>query len=236
MKKILITALIFFSIPLHNAAQAQVISAEGFKVLVKNQIKADLRQFNLENAEVNIGNVPVEQLTLPEGKVSVEVISNSNGTAPKEYKKINVLVNGKIVRTLYVQAEVKAYKYAAVAREMIQRDRAITPQSVEFKKVDVLKYLNTSLSEKDVEKGLIAKKVFYPGEVISKKFTASRPDVMKNAIVAVHFKTESNLNIVVEGIALNQGCIGDVIQVKNKKLNKTYTGTIVGENKIEIQI
>ena len=60
--------------------------------------------------------------------------------------------------------------------------------------------------------------------------------MLKNAIVAVHFKTESNLNIVVEGIALNQGSIGDVIQVKNRRMNKTYTGTVVGENKVEIQI
>ena len=236
MKKILITALIFFSIPLHNIAQSQVISAEGFKVLVKNQIQADLRKYNLENTEVNIGNVPVSQITLPDGEISVEVISNSNGTAPKEYKKINILVNGTNARTLYVQAEIKAFKNAAVAKEMIQRDKAITLQSVEFKKVDVLKHINTALSEEDIARGLVSKKVFYPGEIISKNFTAMRPDVLKNAIVAVHFKTESNLNIVVEGIALNQGCIGDVIQVKNKKFNRIYTGTIVGANKIEIQI
>lgn len=236
MKKIIITALIFFSVPLHNAAQAQVISAEGFKVLVKNQIHADLKKYNLENAEINVGNVPVSRITIPDGTVSVEVISNSNSTAPKEYKKINILVNGTNVRTLYVQTEIKAFKNAAVAKEMIQRDRAITLQSVEFKKVDVLKHLNTAISEEDIARGLVSKKVFYPGEIISKNFTATRPDVLKNAIVAVHFKTESNLSIVVEGIALNQGCIGDVIQVKNKKMNKTYTGTIVGENKIEIQI
>lgn len=236
MKKFLITALIFFSIPLHNACFAQVLSADGFKVLVKNQIKADLKKYNLENAEINIGNIPVSQLTIPDGKITVEVISNSSCTAPKEYKKINVLVNGATVRTLYVQAEIKAFKNAAVAKEMIQRDSAITLRSVEFKQVDILKYLNTALSEEDVASGLISKKVFYPGEIISKRFTASRPDVLKNAIVSVHFKTESNLNIVVEGIALNQGCVGDVIQVKNKRMNKTYTGTIVGENKIEIQI
>lgn len=236
MKKILLTALIFITASLHNACKAQVVSADSFKMLVKNQICTDLKKYNLENAEVNIGNIPVSQLTLPDGKVSVEVISNSNGTAPKEYKKINILVNGANVRTLYVQAEIKAFKNAAVAKEMIQRDSAITLKSVEFKQVDVLKYLNSALSEEDVSNGLIAKKVFYPGEIISKKFTASRPDVLKNAIVAVHSKTESNLNIVVEGIALNQGSIGDVIQVKNRRMNKTYTGTVVGENKVEIQI
>ena len=236
MKKILLTALIFITASPYNACMAQVISADSFKMLVKNQICTDLKKYNLENAEVNIGNIPVSQLSLPDGKVSVEVISNSNGTAPKEYKKINILVNGANVRTLYVQAEIKAFKNAAVAKEMIQRDSAITLKSVEFKQVDVLKYLNSALSEEDVSNGLIAKKVFYPGEIISKKFTASRPDVLKNAIVAVHFKTESNLNIVVEGIALNQGSIGDVIQVKNRRMNKTYTGTVVGENKVEIQI
>ena len=120
MKKILLTALIFITASLHNACMAQVISADSFKMLVKNQICTDLKKYNLENAEVSIGNIPVSQLTLPDGKVSVEVISNSNGTAPKEYKKINILVNGANVRTLYVQAEIKAFKNAAVAKEMIQ--------------------------------------------------------------------------------------------------------------------
>lgn len=111
MKKILVTALIFITASLHNACIAQVISADSFKMLVKNQICTDLKKYNLENAEVNIGNIPVSQLTLPDGKVSVEVISNSNGTAPKEYKKINIFVQiGTNVRTLYVQAEIKAFK------------------------------------------------------------------------------------------------------------------------------
>lgn len=117
MKKILLTALIFITASLHNACKAQVVSADSFKMLVKNQICTDLKKYNLENAEVNIGNIPVSQLTLPDGKVSVEVISNSNGTAPKEYKKINILVNGANVRTLYVQAGIKAFKNAAVAKE-----------------------------------------------------------------------------------------------------------------------
>ena len=59
MKKILLTALIFITASLHNACMAQVISADSFKMLVKNQICTDLKKYNLENAEVNIGNIPV---------------------------------------------------------------------------------------------------------------------------------------------------------------------------------
>ena len=49
MKKILLTALIFITASLHNACKAQVVSADSFKMLVKNQICTDLKKYNLEN-------------------------------------------------------------------------------------------------------------------------------------------------------------------------------------------
>lgn len=215
---------------------AQTLSAEALKSLVAQQIKSDMKRYELDEIEVNVSNPAVQSFTLPDGKVSVTVTSNSNGLNPREYKKVNICVNKKIVQTAFVQAEVKAYKTVAVAREMIARDKAIPCQAVEMKKTDVLKYINETMTLDDLSKGLLAKKVFYPGEVLSRKYTASRPDVLKDAMVSVNFKTDNNLIIAVEGIALNQGNVGDTIRVKNKRLNRIYTGTIVGENRVLIQI
>lgn len=237
MKKLFSTLLISTLIlGTGTGCLAQTLSAQSFKNIVENQIKTDLKGYNLEEIEVNITNVPVESFSIPDGKISVSVTSNSNGLNPREYKKINILVDKKIVRTTFVQAEVKAFKSVAVAKTTISRDKAISFQSVEIKKVDVLKNINETLSSEEIAQGLLAKKAFFPGEIISKKYTATRPDVLKDAIVSVNFKTENNLTIAVEGIALTQGNIGDTIQVKNKRLNRVYTGTVVGENRVQIQI
>ena len=55
-------------------------------------------------------------------------------------------------------------------------------------------------------------------------------------MVTVTFKTGQNLNISIDGIALTQGNIGDIIQVKNKRYNKIYTGEITGINQVLVQI
>ena len=72
--------------------------------------------------------------------------------------------------------------------------------------------------------------------MITKRYTISKPDIVKNAMVTVNFRAGSDLNIAVEGIALMQGNIGDTIQVKNKRFNKIYTGEITGINQVLVQI
>ena len=64
----------------------------------------------------------------------------------------------------------------------------------------------------------------------------SKPDIVKNAMVTVNFRTGNALNIAVEGIALMQGNKGDTIQVKNKRFNKIYTGEVTGVNQVLVQI
>lgn len=215
---------------------AQTLTLEQFQNLVAKQIKTDFAQYNLDDLEVNVNRLPVSKLTLPEGKVTVKVYSNSKALVAKEYKKVEIYVNKTYAQTYYVPTEVKAYKYAAVAKEMIQRDKIIPLQAVEVKKVDVTSNLNNTLNASDLAPGLVAGKIFYPGEIITKRFTKSKPDVVKNAIVTVNFKTGSDINIAVEGIALTSGNIGDMIQIKNKRFNKIYTGKVSGTNQVLIQI
>jgi len=241
MKKILNTTLIMLTVTAIwalslNSCFAQTISAEQFKVLVSNQVKQDLNVYGLDEVEVNVGNVQVEKFTLPDGNLTVQISSNSGNVSPKEYKKVSILVDSKNVQTAFVSVEIKAYKNVVVAKEAIYKDKAISSRVAELQKVDVTRYLGETFSMSDLEKGLLAKKMFYPGEVITKKYVASSPDVLKDALVNVSFQTDTNITITVDGIAMMQGNIGDIIQVKNKRLNRIYTGKVVGENQVLVQI
>lgn len=237
MKKLVKIALIsFILIGFGTQSFAQSLSAAQFKSIVAKQAKKDLEQFNVDESEIIIGHLPVEAFELPDGKVTVEIISNTNSLTAKEYKKVNININGHYARTYYVPIETKAYKYAAVAKEMIPRDRVVPLQAVEFKKVNVIGNLNNTLNLSDISKEIIAVKVFYPGDLITKRYTKSKPDIVKNAMVTVNFKTGKDINISVDGIALTQGNIGDSIQVKNIRFNRIYTGQVTGVNKVLVQI
>lgn len=219
-----------------SVCSAQTLSADQFKAIVSAQAKKDLQKYDIDECEVTVGHLPVQSFALPDGKVTVELVSNGNSMTPKEFKKVNIKVNGAYARTYYVPLETKAYKYVAVAKEVIQREKVIPLQAVEFKKMDVMGNLNNTVSAGDIARELVATKVFYPGNMITKRYTISKPDIVKNAMVTVNFRAGNDLNVAVEGIALMQGNIGDTIQVKNKRFNKIYTGEITGVNQVLVQI
>ncbi len=236
--KILLTASLILNMSgMAQQCFAQTITAEKFKALVSAQAKKDLQKYNLDECEVTITHVPVQNFTIPDGKVTIEIVSNGyqNLTA-KEFKKINVIVNGNYARTYYVPLETKAFKYVAVAKETIQRDKVIPLQSVEFKKMNVIGNLDNTLNAADISRELVATKAFFPGEMILKRYTISKPDIVKNAMVTINFRTDSNINVAIQGVALTQGNKGDTIQVKNKKFNKIYTGEVIGVNQVLVQI
>lgn len=219
-----------------HICQAQVVSAEKFKSLVVQQAKKDLQKYNIDDSEISVGHLPVSSFTLPDGKISVEIVSGSNNLSAREFKKININVNGKYARTYYAPIETKAFKHVAVAKEVIQRDKIVPLQAVEFKRMDVVGNLENTVSLDDISKELVATKVFYPGEMITKRYTMAKPDIVKNAMVTVNFRAGAGLNITVEGIAMMQGNVGDTIQVKNKRFNKIYTGEVTGVNQVLVQI
>lgn len=240
LTKILLINLIMtaaISVGIAQKCAAQTLSAEKFKSLVAAQAKKDLEKYDLDECEVTVGHLPIQSFNLPDGKITVELVSNGyNSLTAKEFKKVNIRVNNAYARTYYVPLETKAYKYVAVAKEVIQRDKIIPLQAVEFKKVDIMGNLDNTVSASDIAKELVATRMFYPGNLITKRYTMSKPDVVKNAMVTVNFRTGADLNVSIEGVALMQGNIGDTIQVKNKRFNKIYTGEVTGVNQVLVQI
>lgn len=240
LTKILLINLIMtaaISVGIAQKCAAQTLSAEKFKALVAAQAKKDLEKYDLDECEVTVGHLPIQSFNLPDGKITVELVSNGyNSLTAKEFKKVNIRVNNTYARTYYVPLETKAYKYVAVAKEVIQRDKIIPLQAVEFKKVDIMGNLDNTVSASDIAKELVATRMFYPGNLITKRYTMSKPDVVKNAMVTVNFRTGADLNVSIEGVALMQGNIGDTIQVKNKRFNKIYTGEVTGVNQVLVQI
>ena len=236
MKKILSTILTTLILTSGMCVDARTLSADVLKILIADEIKSDLASYKPDEVIVGVSNLPVESITIPEGKVSLSVTSNSKGFNPKEFKKITIMVNKKPVKIIHAATTIQVFKNVPVAKEVIARDKAIGLRSVELKKVDITRNLDDVLTLEDLSAGLIARKMFYPSELITKKYTISRPDVVRNAIVSVNFKSGDNLSVIVEGIALSQGRVGDTIQVKNKNYNKIYTGVVVGENRVQVEI
>ncbi len=236
MKKLLSIFFIFLITGISSKAHSQVLFAQKLSELVKQEQQKELIEKDYKDFEVNVLNIPFEKVVVPDGEISIKLNSNSAELTSKEYKKVDIYINSKYERSVGVPVEIKIYKTILTAKEQIQRDCELNKNNTVLKKYDILTVMQVSLDEKDIESNLISLRMYRPGEIIDKRFTKLKPDISKNSVVTVVFKSDNNMNVTIDAVALSDGKIGNLISVQNKIYKKIYTGRVVGPNKILVEI
>lgn len=218
-------------------AFARVVDQQEIKDAVYEKVKIDLEKTDLDDFELSVGDLPFDQLNFPDGNLEIK----PDGLLTKNYTsrmitRVSFYVDGKYIKAVGIPISIKAYKMVYVAKEPIAKEDLITIDKVKLKLTDISNNTKKFLSERDFQRGVKALKPFNADEVISERFTRATPDVKRNSIVKVIINSKNTIYVTTEAIALADGRIGDVINVQNKKLNKVYSGKIIGENKILIKM
>ena len=215
---------------------AQVITKKDIVPVVEKSISQDLKSKGFKNIEVNIVSVPFIQLSVPDGKITYKVSSNSKTVTSRCFMIVSIYSNGDFVRTVGIPVKISALKDVYVAKENIGRGAVLTANILQVKTMDITNTYITPLEYGDLTKSYVTTKIFPAGAVIDKKHLKSQPDIMRDAAVTVYFSTKKNIAVTLDCIAVSEGNIGDVISVKNKKYNRIYNGKIIGENKVLVRI
>ncbi len=236
MKKLLSILLILLASSLSHEVKAQsAVTTKLIPVIEAAQVK-ELKAKGYNDVEVSVLNIPIENLTLPEGNISVKINNIQDRFVSKEYKKVDIFVNSKYQRSIGVPMEMKIYQNILVSREVIPRDSLISYKNTEVKRLDILSLTQSVLEEKSFNKEIIATKMYRAGEPIDKRFSKSKPDIIKNSQVVVIFKADDGMSITVDAVALIEGNIGDLVSAQNKIYKRVYMGRVVGPNKILVEI
>lgn len=236
MKKILSVIVFIFFFSAGTKVQAQIINAQTFEKLVIETQTKDLLAKGHKEVEVKVINVPLKTIQLADGKITLKINSNQTDINSREYKKIDIYVNGNYERSIGIPVEVKVYETVMVAKNTIFKDNLLTSKNIEFKRCDIAATMQKPLLIQDQSQEMLATKVYKPGEIIDKRFCKIRPDIARNANVTVIFKTSNDLSISVDGIAISEGNIGSMVSVENKTYKKVYMGRVIGTNKILVEI
>lgn len=236
MKKILSILLIFVICSLGQTAKAQVVPMIKLIPMIESEQVKEIKSKGYSEVEVSIVNIPLAKITLPEGTISLKINSNSTSVIAREYKKVDIYVDSKYQRSVGVPVEIKIFQNILVAKEPITKDSLLTDKNIELKRYNILSLSQNALDEKTLSKGIIATKMYRTGEIIDRRFSKVKPDVVKNAPVTVVFKTDDEMAVTVEGTALVEGTIGNYISVQNKTYNKVYMGKVIGINKVLVEI
>ena len=234
MKKFLITALIMIMAGM--SVNAQTVTSAEVKSQIAAQLKAGYEKMANAEIDVKITATPFAELQLPDGKIEYKIVQGGDKIVPRDIKRIDVYVNNAFVRTLNLPTQTSVYKEVLVAADTINREQSINRETTLLKKIDVSQRMDYILTDKVLHKEMFAKKAFQKGEVIDKRFVKMKPDVERNSGVRIFFASNGAVMITIDGTALSDGMTGDYINVENKNYKKVYTGKVIGENRVLVNI
>lgn len=235
MKNIFRIILIMILVLSSLKAKAVVISDSELKSIITKQVEQNYKKYTDAQLNVQVVALPFKDLDLPNGKVSFVVKPTMDKFLARDLEKVSVYVNDKFVKTFNAPVVITAWEDVLVASRFINRENQINSQDVVVKKMEISNIIQYPLRANALGKDMLAKKAFREGEIIDQRFVKLRPDILRNSTVTIFFKT-NNLTISIDATALSDGVIGDNICLMSKSYNKVYTGKIIGENKVLVEI
>ncbi|MBR1943624.1 flagellar basal body P-ring formation protein FlgA [bacterium] len=235
MKKLLGITFIILALAA-NSAFAVTLTDNFVREEIKKQIINQNKKYTDAELQVIIANMPFSTMTIADGKLKFVVTSNFDKFVPRDIKKVYIYSNGHLEKEFIVSVRTLAYKDVLCARTQLDREALLSNANVVPKRMEVSSNIDYILTEDMLKnKQMITKKWFREGEILDRRFVKIKPDIERNAEVQVYFKSNGVL-ISITGTAIDEGMVGDYINVLNKNYNKKYKARVIGENKVLINI
>ena len=235
MKKLISTALIILAIAA-NSTFAATLTDSFVREEITKQIVSQNKKYTDAELKVIIASMPFKTMTVSDGNLKFVVTSNFDKFVPRDIKKVYIYVNGNPEKEFIVSVRTLAYKNVLCARTQLDREALLSSANVISKKMEVSANIDYILTEDMLKnKNIITKKWFREGEILDRRFVKIKPDVERNSEVQAYFKS-NGVMITINGIAMNEGMVGDYIDIMNSTYKRKYRGRVIGENKVLINI
>lgn len=204
--------------------------------LARDHLARHLREKTPALTRIDIapaGDVP--DLRLPSDAVAVSPRPIlGNGASKRTCVWLDVSVNGKAYRSLPVWLNVKSYAPVLVARRSLKPRERIEAADVAVEERDVAGFTRkTLLASTDAVAGQRARTFIPAGAVVHARNLELNPAVLATDLVDVRV-TAGPIRIEAQGIAEQDGHIGDYVSIRNPKTAETFRAKVVGENRVAI--
>lgn len=216
-------------------ADATVLTSKNITEAVQKDISKQASNLVKGKINIQVNNVPFEQLKIPDGSYKINTVVNMPYFTPATVVRVEVTVNDKVIDSFGVPVRISVTDKVLVATDRINIGETLTNSNVQFQDKDITQLAQSSAREDALSGNVITKKVFRSGEIIDTRYTESIPDVIRDNQVNLIFNSDL-INITVTGTALENGKVGDFIRVRNVKYKKEYVGRIINRNTVQVNI
>ena len=207
--------------------------AESYTSIAKSYLHNKLSE-NYSDVELKPVGV-ISDIYLPSGTIRFSPRINTFTNLTKRVCIwLDVEVAGKQWATLPVWFSVKAYRDVYVSKSKQGQHKIIDLNEFEVVRHDVAGLTDAPILSLLDQNKYRLKKRLDKGKVLTKQYLEMAPDVVKGQEVVVNV-WHKEIKMQVTAIAEDNGFMGDVITLQNKRSAETFKAVVIGPSRLEIR-
>jgi len=148
---------------------------------------------------------------------------------------VGVQVAGRPVTTAIVRFDIKKYQQVAIANRALNANEPITADNIIFERRDIGRLVPGYFTELDKILGLTVKRQLAPGIVITESMLGQTVLIRRGQPVTIT-ANNGGIEVMVSGIALQDGSKGEFIRVKNSNSQKVISGQVIDNTTVQANI
>ena len=224
---ILASAAICAPQPARAQSETQRISGNAFVALAKRAIGT----IAVSGDSALVQAAPVRDQIVPSGAVSL-VLESPLATPSYVNVPIDVDVDGSFVRTVFVGYRMQQYVRTAVAAHDLVAGTVIAASDLTMARVPYGGRMGNGT------RVLVGRKIVVPfrkGQPVYIEETQTNM-IVKPGSSVVLIVNDGGVSVVASAVARTGGALGDEVDVYNPNTNKTISGTVVGPDRVQLDI
>lgn len=209
------------------------VSAEQIRTAVGRYIETHAPW---DKGQMKIRPIRYDQpLIVPPGEVTLQIsAAKHTDWLGAEPFTVRVLVNGESVRRTAVPAYIEVWQEVFLSAKPLGRGQPITPADVKVKKMDLAHLPSNAVVRAEQVIGKRATRSIAINTILLDDQMEQKPAIRKGDMVQV--LAESSLfKLSTQAVAQEDGCVGDRIELTNRRSKKTIYAQVVDAGTVKVE-
>ena len=241
--KLIFIFVFIFSLALACASQGQALDVEVLQSraakATKEFVFKKLPQYKGSEVKVvfKYSDSVFDRLSKSGKDVTFVVLDEHSGYKPigNVFLPVKVKAKGVPDEKIYLRAKVSIIEDVVRAKRIVRRKEIIAADDLEIAKIDVSLYPYGYFNDKDLIIGMQSNSTISKGAVIAEWMVKEPPVIERNDKISI-FVNIGEIAAEAEGVALEDGSIGEEIKVKNTSSKKELKAVVVDEGVVEVMV
>ena len=212
----------------------------GLESYSKQSLEDQVRQWILEQSpaegELYVGRIFIPSIrNVPNGDIryDIQLRTRNQSIVGRNSLKVDLWIDGRVYKTLMVQAETQLETLVGVVTSDIERGQPLSEDDIDWQLQRVSRLFSPLIRPEDFETGLQAKTTLRSGAVLDRRKVETVPLVERGEMVTVVAR-HSGMTIRMRAKSLANGAAGDEIRLKNVDSGQLLMGHIEKNGEVSL--